>query len=146
MSRILSTGGGPDTLPDQAGTPPGPDTPLDQAGTPGTRHTPRTSPQDQTPPGPGRYTPRTRHPPPGPGRYPPWNSRPRNTVNVRPVRILLECILVYFNFESIKNYCKPIQFSKYFVKTTISIAEELQSMIFAKTDKKENKINKNAFQ
>ena len=66
-----------------------------------------------TPPRPGRYTPHktrqvhppwTRYPPPGPGRYtppdqagtpPPVSSRPRNTVNDRPVRILLECILVY---------------------------------------------------
>ena len=69
----------------QTGTPPGTRQvhPPDQAGThPGTRqvHTP----------GPGRY-------PPGPGT-PPGSSRPRNTVNDRPVRILLECILVFFGF------------------------------------------------
>ena len=59
--------------------PPGPDTtPPDQAGTP---------PWDQTPPG-------TRHLPRDQAGPPPGNSRLRNTVNVRPVRILLECILV----------------------------------------------------
>ena len=85
--------------------------PPDQADTPWTR---------QTPPGPGRHTPRTRQTPPDqadtppdqadtppdqadtpptrqtpprPGRHPPV-SRLQNTVYERPVRILLECILV----------------------------------------------------
>ena len=74
---------GPDTPPDQ--TPP-----QDQAGTP----------WDQTPPGPD--TPGTKHPPTPRPDTPqdqtppplPRNSRLRNTVNDRPVRILLECILV----------------------------------------------------
>ena len=80
--------------------------------TPRTRHPPgpgRYTPRDQTgtpsgpdtPPGPGRYTPlgpdtppdQAGTTPPGPD-IPPGNSRLRNTVNVRPVRILLECILV----------------------------------------------------
>ena len=76
---------------DQAGTPPGPG-----------RYTPH-------PPGPGRYTPRTRqvhpqtrqvHPPwdQAGTSHPPGSSRPRNTVNDRPVRILLECILVMAYF------------------------------------------------
>ena len=63
--------------------------------------------RDQTPPGtrhPPDQTPRTRHPPdqtpPGPDP-PPGNSRLRNTVNDRPVRILLECILVSYNFQSL---------------------------------------------
>ena len=52
---------------------------------------PGTSPRPGTPPGPGtpprtRYTPQTRYTPPG--------CKLRNTVNDRPVRILLECILV----------------------------------------------------
>ena len=71
-------------------TPPGPGryTPL-----PDQVHPPR--PGRYTPPGPGRYTPRTRYTPPGPGRYtPPQSSRLQNTVNDRPVRILLECILI----------------------------------------------------
>ena len=59
------------------------------------------------PPGsrhPTKQTPRSRHPreqthtppeqtPPG-SRHPPFKSRLRHTVNERPVRILLECILV----------------------------------------------------
>ena len=41
--------------------------------------------------------PGTRQTPPGPGRPPP-GSRLQHTVYKRPVRILLECILVYFHF------------------------------------------------
>ena len=77
---------------DQADTtpPPGPRRPpLDQADHPplGPRRTPQTRqttpPQDQG------------EPPPGPGRHPPPPGRRlRHTVNERPVRILLECILV----------------------------------------------------
>ena len=49
----------------------------------------------QTPLGPGRPPPDQADPPgrenpPGSGRHP-----PQHTVNERPVRILLECILVY---------------------------------------------------
>ena len=78
--------------------------PRDQAENPPTRD------QADTPLGPGRYPPlrprRTPHgrenPPRGPGRHPPAPGRenrphPRDqadTVNERPVRILLECILV----------------------------------------------------
>ena len=65
-------------------------------------------PREQTPPPPGsRHPPRSRHPPwsrhpreqtpPGadtPGADTPPASRHRYTVNERPVRILLECILV----------------------------------------------------
>ena len=62
--------------------PPGADTIREQTCPPGSRHTS----QEQTPPG-------SRHPqadtPPG--------SRLRHTVNERPVRILLECILVGVN-------------------------------------------------
>ena len=46
----------------------------------------------QTPPGPGSPH-RTRENPPGPRRTPP-GRRLQHTVNERPVRILLECILV----------------------------------------------------
>ena len=45
------------------------------------------------PPGPGRNPPRDWGEPPRPGRTPP-GSRLQNTVYERPVRILLECILV----------------------------------------------------
>ena len=73
---------------DQVGTPPGTrNTPPDQAGTPpGTRYTPLGTRQVH-PLGPDRYTSPQPLPPPG-------SSRLRNTVNDRPVRILLECILV----------------------------------------------------
>ena len=86
------------------------DTPQDQTGTPQTRQTPLDL--VGTPPGPGRHSPWTRqtHPThPGPGRHPPRPGRPplqtrhaphppgsrlQHTVYERPVRILLECILV----------------------------------------------------
>ena len=76
VSVILLTGGGL-----RAGR-----TPRDQTPPPGTRQTPNPRTR-QTPPGPGRH-------PPGPGRHPP-GSRHQHTVNDRPVRILLECILVF---------------------------------------------------
>ena len=61
--------------------PPGPGTPQDQVHLPD-----QVPPQDQVHPG-TKYTPRDQVHPPG-------SSRLRNTVNERPVRILLECILV----------------------------------------------------
>ena len=80
------------------------DPPQDQADTPGSRRPPQTSQadphQDQadTSPGPARQTPSPgpgKPPPPDqPGRHPPPASRLQHTVNERPVRILLECILV----------------------------------------------------
>ena len=74
-------------------------TPQDQVHPPGTRYTPP-GPGIPPPPGPGtppgtRYTPPGTRYPPGPGTPPsPPGCKLRNTVNDRPVRILLECILV----------------------------------------------------
>ena len=88
---ILFTGGSPGRPPSWQGEPPPP------AGRtlPGTR---------QTPPGRENPSPAGRTPPPGPGRHPPWDQadtappppgrRLQHTVNERPVRVLLECILV----------------------------------------------------
>ena len=56
---------------------------------PRTRHT---TPWEQTPP--GADPPRSR-PSPGPGTPPPLGIRRPHMVNERPVRILLECILVF---------------------------------------------------
>ena len=80
---------GPDTPQNRHHHPPGPDTST-------TTHPPRPdttthpgadTPLDQTPPpGADPYPPGSRHPPPG--------SRLQHTVYERPVRILLECILV----------------------------------------------------
>ena len=88
---------------------PGADTPLEQT-PPGSRHPPwsrQTPPRADTPPEadtphPKQTPPRSRHPPGS--RHPradtPWEQTPplasrlRDTVNERPVRILLECILV----------------------------------------------------
>ena len=50
-------------------------------------------PPDQRPPWTRQAPPRPGRPPPRPGRHPP-GSRRQHTVNERPVRILLECILV----------------------------------------------------
>ena len=78
--------------------PPGADTPwsrhLPEADTPRTRHPPEQTPPEQTPP--GADPPQKQTPPPG--------SRLRDKVNERPVRILLECILV-----STKIICSNIQ-------------------------------------
>ena len=79
----------------------------------------RQTPPDQTPPPPRtRQTPPDQTPPhPGPGRHPPRPGRhpPRtrqtpsqHTVYERPVRILLECILVYYRNPSFPVPC-PVQ-------------------------------------
>ena len=84
--------------------------PWDKADPPQTRQTPRTrqTPPDQAdPPGPGRHPLQTRQTPPQDQADPPDQadtsqtrqtapprSRLQHTVNERPVRILLECILV----------------------------------------------------
>ena len=122
-----------DQVPPRPGTPRarypvGPGTPLGPGTPPGTRYTP----WDQVPPGPGTppgqvHPPRTRYPPgagtpqtryPRGTRYPPWDQVPpgpgtsprssklQNTVNDRPVRILLEWILVT------SFYFAKISFSK----------------------------------
>ena len=100
-SVILSTGG---SLPQwmlgyhDPPSPPGADPP-------GTRHPLDQTPPEQTPPRLDTH-PQSRHPPradnPPQSRHPPGphppRSRLRDTVNERPVRILLECILVYVNW------------------------------------------------
>ena len=104
---------GREESPRQGGTPP------DQADTPQTRQKPPHPGPGRHPPGPGRNL-LDQADPPGPGRHPPRPSRPtpqtrqtpppppqartrqppppgsrlQNTVYERPVRILLECILV----------------------------------------------------
>ena len=117
-SVCLSTGGGGRGVLPQCmlGYPPRP-------GTPQTRHPPRSRPPgpgtplgaDTPPPQtrpPQEQTSPTRHtpyypPPPPPG------SRLQHTVNERPVRILLECILVdsihlmtvlRYKFQGVKNH------------------------------------------
>ena len=97
VSVILLTGGGGGVgglrrTPPAGRTPPGRETPRDQAHPLGKENPPRPGrtppagrpPQDQAPP------PRTRQTPP----LPPPGRRLQHTVNERPVRILLECILV----------------------------------------------------
>ena len=84
--------------------PPGPgrpprtrQTPPDQAD-PWTRQTPPWA--DTISPGPGRHhPPRPDPPPPDLADHPPLGSRLQHTVYERPVRILLECILVLFSFD-----------------------------------------------
>ena len=73
-------------------------TPRDQVHLPGTRYSP---PGTGTPTPPRtRYTPRTRYPSSGPGTPPSGpGTLPPNTDNERPVRILLECILVCIQIE-----------------------------------------------
>ena len=101
---------GADTPPEQR--PPGADTPWSRH-PPGSRHTPlgEDNPLGTDPPRSrhpsGADTPQSRHPPTGADTLPPcWSRHPLvadtpplgsrlwHTVNERPVRILLECILV----------------------------------------------------
>ena len=108
-------------------TPPAGRTPLEPGRPPPAGRTPRTrqtpplagrTPRQGEPPGPGR-PPQQGELPPGPGRHPPSTENPprpgrptpqdqadtlpgrrlQHTVNERPVSILLECILVFSNFE-----------------------------------------------
>ena len=74
--------------------PPGADIPREQT-PPRSRH-----PPDQTPPK-SRYPSLSRHPPGAdpPGLDTPLGSRLQHTVYERPVRILLECILVRIEFH-----------------------------------------------
>ena len=86
--------------------------PLDQADPPEPGRPPwdQADPRDQrpppqtgqaTPPGQGRHPPRPGRPPGTRDprtRQTPLGSRRQHTVNERPVRILLECILVYCTF------------------------------------------------
>ena len=79
--------------------PPGADTPL-----PRTRHSPKSRPHP-----PGADTPPQTRPP---RTRPPWEQTPpgsklRHTVNERPVRILLECILVLHPFISFTFNIEP---------------------------------------
>ena len=84
--------------------PPGADAPSPGADTPQSRPPRSRPPWEQMPPPrsrcpPGADTPpRSRHPPRAdiPQEQTPPQSRLRYTVNERPVRILLECILVFF--------------------------------------------------
>ena len=118
--RYTPPGPGRYTPRDQAGTPPQDQagtSPRDQAGTP----PPSPETRQVHPPGPGRYTPpdqagtpsppdqagtppqtRQVHPPPFRDQAgtppPPRYTPPRDTVNARAVRILLECNLVLHNF------------------------------------------------
>ena len=91
-----------DTLPpDQAEPPPGPGRPSPGTDTtlpPGPGRPPRADP-----PRPGRPTPPgSRHPPDQ--ADPPPGSRLQHTVYERPVRILLECILVFLVFATRAKY------------------------------------------
>ena len=95
LSVILFTGG---SLPQcKLGSPLGADTP------PWSRHPPRedTHPWEQTP---LEQTPPWEQTPPPPGADSPLASKLRHTVNERPVRILLECILVCIYKQTMKNW------------------------------------------
>ena len=99
VSVILLTGGSPaGRAPPRQGDPPGRETPWQgdppyprQGETPPTTETPQ-----QGEPPPSNENPPGRENPPPAGRTPPRQGEPppRHTVNERPVRILLECILV----------------------------------------------------
>ena len=113
-------GGSPENTPQDQGDTTTP--PQTKENPPGTRETPPPSRTRETPPPPGpRRTPHppgprrtpspgTKENPPGPRRTPPpprtrqtppSGRRLQHTVNERPVRILLECILVFLLFLSL---------------------------------------------
>ena len=98
--------------PPLAGTPPGRHPPL--AGTPPGRHPPllpgRHPPPGQAPPPPWQAPPPRQAPPPLAGTPPrqappPGRHPPPDTVNARPVRILLECILVTIKILQVSFFC-----------------------------------------
>ena len=93
-SVILSTGGGGVSALVHAGIPPpGADHPsLGSRHPPWSRHPPEQTPPEQTTPGSRHTPPGSRHPPME-ADTPPGSRLQHNTVNERPVRILLECIL-----------------------------------------------------
>ena len=101
-SVCLSTVGGKGCLPRcmLGYPPPRSRSPPDRAHThpPGSRHPPGADTPPQTRHPPEQTPPRSRHPldqtPPNQAHPP--RSRLQHTVNERPVRILLECILVFF--------------------------------------------------
>ena len=126
-------------------TPPGADNPPGPGRPPQTRQNPPDQadpPWDQAdnPPRPGRHppdqadTPQTRQTPPGPGRPHPLGSRLQHTVYERPVRILLECILVCKFYErqvtSKWNYGSPLNedriYCDFIFAKTKGIANERQ--------------------
>ena len=107
---------------------------------PGSRHTHPPGADTHTPPK-SRYPPRAdthTHPPPPRSRYtpppkqtPPPGSRLRYTVNERPVRILLECILVSIFLKKLvhkPNLPRPDK--KY---TTVSVYAQKQITFLKKT-------------
>ena len=94
---------GPRRTASRQGEPPPPwqgEPPQTKENPPVTRQTPPPPGQRRTlPPGPGR-------PPPGTKKNPPPGRRLQHTVSERPVRILLECILVFFCNLLLSNiYC-----------------------------------------
>ena len=108
--------------------PPGPGRP------PQTRQTP---PDQADPPGPGRCPPRPgRHPPPRPGRPPldqadtpldqanPPGSRLQHMVYERPVRILLECILVL-----VRDFCETKHFPNYYILLRVVTEEGASGLL-----------------
>ena len=129
MSVILFTGGvsGEPPRTRQTPLPPGPGRhpppPRDQGEPPRTRQGEPTPPPDQAdPPGPRRHPPRTRQTPP-PGR------RLQHTVNERPVRILLECILVKFAFTIVSQYqFKPFYATPYMAYLRLQLYQFLHSV------------------
>ena len=99
---------------EQTHTPPGADTPIPQADTPQSRHPPgadpprsRHPPPEQTPPN-GAGTPPMEQAPPNGAGTPQWSRHPPGA-DERPVRILLECILV---FQKATNLPLKLQFNK----------------------------------
>ena len=85
-------------------TPPGADNPP-----PGRPLPDQGAPPDQAPPGTRQTPPRTRHPP---EQTPPPGSRLQHTVYERPVRILLECILVFQGIDIRHNKDRKVHRTK----------------------------------
>ena len=115
--------------------PPGPGTPPRDQVHPPTRSTP---PRTRDTPRRARYPPGTRYTPPGTRYTPPEPGTPppgcklRNTVNDRPVRILLECILVIVMFSNVTSCKRTFKFQENYVSNDLSWSEPTFKQILKK--------------
>ena len=103
-----------------------------QAGPPGRENPPSGR---ENPPRPGRHPPGQADTPPGQGRHPtpgpspPPARRLQHTVNDRPVRILLECILVSNGTAKTMLVILAFWYCGGFVKNTYVISRSKQSWV-----------------
>ena len=89
----------------------------------------------EPPPGPGRPPLDQADPPPGPRRPPAGKNTLQHTVNERPVRILLECILVTYAILNLSLHIKRIVFCLKPIADLVWIVVPRCSLTFLKSTK-----------